>query len=175
MTLTDESVGGTTIAVQDGRTDSIYERITSMSGDYDYILFEGGTNDVSLSIRLGEITDGVNAEFDTTTVLGALEGICQFLNTYYFNAQKLFIFVNKRVDGYFNKTNEMFAKMKEVLKKWGIPYIDIGNVTNLGNWNDTVASDYFLADKLHSTLKAYKKFYLPYVEKTLTFGGYINT
>lgn len=175
MTLTDESVGGTTIAVQDGRTDSIYERITSMTGDYDYILFEGGTNDVSLSIRLGEITDGVNAEFDTTTVLGALEGICQFLNTTYFDAQKLFIFVNKRVDVTFNKTNETFAKMKEVLKKWGIPYIDIGNVTNLGNWNDTVASDYFLADKLHPTLKAYKKFYLPYVEKALTFGGYINT
>ena len=175
MALTDESVGGTTIAVQDGRTDSIYERITSMTGDYDYILFEGGTNDVSLSIRLGEITDGVNAEFDTTTVLGALEGICQFLNTTYFDAQKLFIFVNKRVDVTFNKTNETFAKMKEVLKKWGIPYIDIGNVTNLGNWNDTVASDYFLADKLHPTLKAYKKFYLPYVEKALTFGGYINT
>ena len=175
MTLTDESVGGTTIAVQDGRTDSIYERITSMTGDYDYVLFEGGTNDVSLSIRLGEITDGVNAEFDTTTVLGALEGICQFLNTTYFDAQKLFIFVNKRVDVTFNKTNETFAKMKEVLKKWGIPYIDIGNVTNLGNWNSTVAGDYFLADKLHPTLKAYKKFYLPYVEKALTFGGYINT
>lgn len=177
MTLTDESVGGTTIAVQDGRTDSIYERITSMSGDYDYILFEGGTNDVSLSIRLGEITDGVNAEFDTTTVLGALEGICQFLNTTYFDAQKLFIFVNKRVDVTFNKTNETFAKMKEVLKKWGIPYIDIGNVTNLGNWNSTVAGDYFASetDRLHPSLKAYKKFYLPYIEKALLYGGYINT
>ena len=175
MTLTDRAVGGTTIAVRDGRTDSIYERITSMTGDYDYILFEGGTNDVSTSINLGVITEGVNAEFDTTTVLGALEGICQFLNTNYFNAQKLFVFVNKRVDYYFDKTNETFAKMKEVLNKWGIPYVDIGNVTNLGNWNDTVASYYFLADKLHPTLKAYKKFYLPYIEKALIFGSYINT
>lgn len=177
MTLTDESVGGTTIAVQDGRTDSIYERITSMSGDYDYILFEGGTNDVSLSINAGTITSGFDEEFDTSTVLGALEGICKFLNTNYFEAQKLFIFVNSRVDDYFWKTKEMFAKMKEVLNKWAIPYVDISSVANLGNWNSTVAGDYFASetDRLHPSLKAYKKFYLPYIEKALLYGGYINT
>lgn len=125
--------------------------------------------------KLSKITKTFGEEFDTSTVLGSLEGICKFLNTNYFEAQKLFIFVNSRVDDYFWKTKEMFAKMKEALNKWAIQYVDISSVANLGNWNDTVASDYFLADKLHPTLKAYKKFYLPYVEKALTFGGYINT
>lgn len=177
MTLTDESVGGTTIAVQDGLNNSIYERVTSMTGDYDVILLNGGTNDVSLSIDAGTITSGFDDEFDTSTVLGSLEGICRFLNTNYFEAQKLFIFVNSRVDDYFWKTKEMFAKMKEVLNKWAIPYVDISSVANLGNWNSTVAGDYFASetDRLHPSLKAYKKFYLPYIEKALTFGGYINT
>ena len=64
--------------------------------------------------------------------------------------------------------------MKEVLEKWGIPYIDISKVTNLGYWNSDVASPYFKDDKLHPTLKAYQEFYFPYVENALLYGGYIN-
>lgn len=186
MTLTDAAKGGTTLAVNQEinqtnlNAESIYERMTSMTGEYDVILFEGGTNDVTYNVQgkveLGVITDEYDEDFDTSTTLGALEGICQHLNTNYFDAQKLFIFVNSRIDDTYLSTSALvFAKMKEVLEKWSIPYIDISKANNLGNWNDTVANEYFISDGLHPNLSGYKKFYLPYIEKALLYGGFINS
>ena len=53
--------------------------------------------------------------------------------------------------------------------------IDLSAVNNLGHWNNTVALDYYADnDTLHPNLKAHKEFYLPYIEKALLYGGYIN-
>lgn len=177
MTLTSKAVGNTTLAIRDGQVSSILGRVLNMTGGYDYILLDGGTNDVTYDVPLGEITEGTNVTFNEETrktLLGALEEICQFLNTNYCKAKKLFIFPNARVDGTFTETQETFSKMKEVLKKWGIPYIDIGTITSLGLWNDEIKSEYFV-DSIHPNLKAYEDFYVPYIEKALLYGGYINT
>lgn len=189
MNLTSEAVGNTTLAVHpdnglilDGKGNpcvSIYERVLnniSSNSQYDYIILDGGTNDItklaSGKIELGVIADGVNADFDTSTILGALEATCKHLNTTQLKAKKLFIFVTNRVE-MLKLTKEVFYKMKLVLNKWGIPYIDLSNINSLGRWNDTVAKDYFV-DGIHPNAVAYKEFYLPYIEKALLYGGYVG-
>lgn len=184
MELTSKAIANTTLAVYSGNGDnkSIYERVVSnvtAENKYDYIFLDGGTNDVTRNIPLGVMTDGVDDEFDTSTILGALEATCKHLNTVQLTAKKLFIFVTNRVEK-LKVTKDTFAEMKKVLNKWGIPYIDLSNVNSLGRWadpdnpSDTVAKDYY-ADDIHPNLKAYKEFYLPYIEKALLYGGYIST
>lgn len=178
MTLTSRAVGGTTIAVHpdNGDNKSIYERVVSnvtSDSKYDYIILDGGTNDITKSIELGTITDGVDSKFDTSTVLGALEATCKHLNTVQLTAKKLFVFVTNRVE-MLKTTKDTFSKMKQVLNKWGIPYIDLSTINSLGRWNDTVAEDYF-ADEIHPNLEAHKEFYLPYVEKALLYGSYCGS
>ena len=181
MNLTSRAVGNTTLAVHSSNGDnkSIYERVVSnITSDkqYDYIILDGGTNDITKlagnALQLGIITDGVDADFNTSTILGALEATCKHLNTTQLKAKKLFIFVTNRVD-MLKLTKEVFYKMKQVLSKWGIPYIDLSNINSLGRWNDTVAKDYFV-DGIHPNVMAYKEFYLPYIEKALLYGGYVG-
>lgn len=193
MSLTSRAVGGTTLAVHpdNGDNKSIYERvIENITSDskYDYIILDGGTNDITKlfngTISLGVITDGINEEFDTTTILGALEAICLHLNTTQLTAKKLFVFPTSRVE-MLKITNEVHAEMKKVLCKYGIPYIDLSNLNSLGHWDSNVAKDYYatitnangeeVPDPLHPNIEGHKKFYLPYIEKALLYGSYIGS
>ena len=183
MTLTSEAVGNTTLAVQnidkDGNGDgtSIYERVVSnVTSDtqYDYIILDGGTNDITRLDdgvdNLGTITDGFNNAFDTSTVLGALEGICKHLNTTQMTAKKLFIFVTLRTK-LPKLTKEVTSKMKQVLNKWGIPYVDLSEINSLATWNEDILKEYYV-DEIHPSFESHKEFYFPYIEKALLYGSY---
>ena len=56
MILTKTAVSSTTLAVRDGRTDSILERVKAHTGSYDYILLEGGFNDLFNGVTLGTLS-----------------------------------------------------------------------------------------------------------------------
>lgn len=173
MELTKGAVNGATLLVDDTHTNSICKRITQLTGEYDYIIFDGGINDVSQSLPLGSKTYHYNGGYDTTTTLGALEQICYYLVTNYFDSKKLFIIVHKilEVDNPVVPTKEgdMFNAIKEVLQKWGIPYVNIYN-TNLGAFNSVINNAYFklnsygAGDRVHPTKEAYEKFYMPLIE-----------
>lgn len=174
MVLTKGAVNGATLLVDDTHTNSICKRITQLTGEYDYIIFDGGINDVSQSLPLGSKTYHYNGGYDITTTLGALEQICYYLVTNYFDSKKLFVIVHKilTVDNPVIPTKEldMFNAIKEVLQKWGIPYVDIYNDTNLGAFNSDINNAYFKlnssgeGDRVHPTKDAYAKFYMPLIE-----------
>lgn len=174
MELTKGAVNGATLLVDDTHTNSICKRITQLTGEYDYIIFDGGINDVSQSLPLGSKTYHYNGGYDTTTTLGALEQICYYLVTNYFDSKKLFVIVHKilTVDNPVIPTKERdaFAEIKDVLIKWGIPFVDIYNDTNLGAFNSVINNAYFKlnssgeGDRVHPTKEAYEKFYMPLIE-----------
>ncbi len=197
MNLTCYAVGNTTLAVhpdngnikdsEGNPSTSICERILnniSIDTPCDFFIFDGGTNDNTKKIPLGVITDGINEEFDTTTILGALEAICLHLNTTQLTAKKLFVFPASRVE-MLKITNEVHAEMKKVLCKYGIPYIDLSDINSLGHWNSDVAEKYYakikdtngkeVPDPLHPNIEGHRIFYLPCIEKALLFGGYIGS
>lgn len=177
MNLTKGAVNGATLLVDDTHTNSICNRITQLTGNYDYIIFDGGINDVSQGLPLGSKTSHYKGGYDVTTTLGALEQICYYLTINYFAAKKLFVIVHKilTVDDPVVPTKErdMFNAIKDVLNKWGIPYVDVYNDTNLGAFNTNINNNYFkinssgVGDRVHPTKDAYAKFYMPLIESKI--------
>ena len=75
MPMTKNTVNGSTLAIRDGRTDSILEKLQEdITEAYDYIVLEGGMNDLFNKVPIGVISqDFIGGAFDTTTLSGAME------------------------------------------------------------------------------------------------------
>ncbi len=174
MLLTKGAVSGATLAIKADSDNSICKRIISMTGDYDYIIFDGGVNDVSQNLTLGSMTSHYKGGYDTTTTLGALEQICYYLVTNYLTAKKLYIFTHKIINVSNpvtpDKMTNYYIAIKSVLNKWGIPYVDLFSECNLYALNDTVNNTYFklnssgVGDRVHPNKESYAKFYMPLIE-----------
>ena len=169
MRLVNRSKGGTTLALRDDRSDSIYERIRELDGEYDYLLIEGGYNDVFRGLSLGSPTHSRSSEdFDLHTIYGATDEICRILQTKYPDTKKLFVLGHKMKDEYEIPQQHAWNAIKETLNKWGIPYIDIYEETGLTS--DEYDREYQVFnqdDGIHPTKKAYEKFYVPVIEEKL--------
>ena len=168
MKLTNPSAGGATIAKKEDETftNIILDRILAMTEEYDYILVEGGTNDYADGVPLGEITDTYTdtTQFDLYTTLGALEMICYFLVNNYYKSKKLFILAHKNIKK-IDLQKQYWTAMKEVLNKWGIPYVDLSEETNLCAWTEEIGLQYFKeAGGIHPNKEAYGTFYINLIE-----------
>ena len=108
----------------------------------DYIILEGGTNDADLlhltdnpDEKMGVISNNYLGEYDTSTFIGAVETLFYKAITYYPTKKIGFIIAHKMgaiKDQY--KTayrNVYFDKIRELCKKWGIPYLDLWNECHL--------------------------------------------
>ncbi len=166
MTLTKTAVGGTTIAKREGITDSILERVKAHPEPFDYIVLDGGMNDVFQAVPLGLLSDGYEAALDETTFIGALESLCKELNTVHFGQKCLFILIHKKPGTPNQKT--YFDAAITALEKWSIPYIDMRKETNLAAWTTSIGTEWFQeAAGTHPLLNTYKKYYVPLIEARL--------
>ncbi len=169
MSLVNLAKGGTTFAYRQGRNDSICERIENMQGDYSYILFEGGYNDVFRGLPLGSVSDGKNpSDFDLFTMCGALEKICFEMKSKYPNTKKLFVLGHRLNDKYQARQEQAWKLIVKILDKWEIPYVDITAETGFDSDcyeadNQIFAND----DGVHPTQYAYDKYYVPPIESKL--------
>lgn len=169
MTLTNAAVSGTTLGYKDSDptyTDSIPTRmIANLTGHtYDYILFNGGFNDLS-HCQLGTMTPDYTTTPDPTTTLGGLETICKWLMENMPSTKKLFILEHRWTNA---NQPTYWSAMVQVLKKWGIPYVDIYEGTQLYELNQTLKDNWFyLSDGLHPNTAAYTKFYVNKIAKAL--------
>ena len=164
MYMTKKAVSGTTIAIRDGYTNSILERVKAMTADYDYIVLEGGYNDCVQKVPLGTITTGYQTDVDESTFIGAMESICKFLCTNYFEKKKLFIVPHRTLN---TEVNSYYDSAITVCKKWGIPTIDLRDECNLIPFiGETVQTQYFEGANtgVHPTEQGYRVFYVPKIE-----------
>ena len=164
MYMTKKAVSGTTIAKRDGYTNSILERVKAMTADYDYIVLEGGYNDCVQKVPLGTITTGYQTDVDESTFIGAMESICKFLCTNYFEKKKLFIVPHRTLN---TEVNSYYDSAITVCKKWGIPTIDLRDECNLIPFiGETVQTQYFEGANtgVHPTEQGYRVFYVPKIE-----------
>lgn len=134
MTYTNYGVGGTRISTYNSSGNSILERISSMDSDTDYAIFEGGINDAqnSDSTPKGTLTNGyptsLNSDgewtaLDTSTFYGAMEQLCIKARYKWKNAKIGFILIYKARAK--DNQEEYMNIQKEVLEKYGIPYLDL--------------------------------------------------
>lgn len=170
MTLNKIAVCGTTLAVRENdNNNSIFYKLTHISGSYDYIVFDGGINDNSVNVTTGEVTEKFNSEFDTSTTVGALEAICKYLITNYPDAKKLFVIAHEKIpQATMNRNISYLARMAECIKaleKWGIPYVDM---TRTQLKKSVVEQSSYFSDNTHPNAAGYA-IYCKEVEKALLY------
>ena len=177
MKLTQKAVPGTTLAVQDDKTGndkSITERVLEMKGKYDFILLEGGYNDLFQKIQIGTVTDSNNksGNYDKYTTAGAVETICYFLKKNYPDTPTLFVLCQQRND--ISNISEYWNVIKSALDKWNIPYIDISEETEFSNINETISNQYFRytekdgkGDGTHPLKYAHEKIFTPIIQEKM--------
>ena len=177
MALTNNAVSGGTLASETYRNGVARHWISSSFENLpmtDYIIFNGGANDRSLSGNgqgepaVGAISDGYDAALDLTTTLGGLEHCCKLLRTKYVTCKSGFIFPH-RIWGYVDYWDTIYrVKMKEVLEKWGVPYLDLSDIAPPLNRIDTLKTAYTNnGDGWHPNELGYKLFYCDVVEEWL--------
>ena len=177
MILTNGAVSGTSLAIREGRTDSICERIKALTGTYNYIVVSGGTNDAFASIPLGSMVTDTNqqylAEFDTSTTIGAVEEICRTLIYNFPESKKLFVLTHRLLNGngttWSNSLQDKYWDgIIKVLDKWGIPFIDMRDFP-FASFNNVYLANYFGESETmgtHPNTLGYKIFYVdPITEK----------
>ena len=98
--------------------------------DYDYIILQGGINDMHKDKKLGEISEGFEKyEFDDKTFVGGLEKLFYYTKKYNPDSKIGFIitYETPNYDWGDKVTNrdEQNKLIKEVCEKWEIPYLDL--------------------------------------------------
>jgi hypothetical protein len=106
----------------------IYNQLTSLPNDADYIIMQGGLNGITQEATQsapwgwGEISDSFETNFDTVLQIPCLEAMCKYVVTTFPNKKWGFI-INYQIGSYayWQQKSEL---IKQVLDKWGIPYLD---------------------------------------------------
>ena len=168
MNMTKLAISGTTIAKRENLTNSILERVlTNSANSYDYVIIEGGLNDMFQNIELGTISEGFMGIFNDYTFTGALEHLCRALVMNCASAKKGFILTNRKVNSYMDAQKIYWDRAKEVLEKWSIPYIDLSTKSGCLPLNDTLLNRYFfipsggtVGDGTHPNELGYKTFFV---------------
>lgn len=122
MVSNNYGIGGTTMAVRADRTNSFVERIETYSKDVDYVIVMGGAND-TVSVPLGAITTGYDAELDKTTFYGACEWMCRYIMENY-SEKKYGLIVPFHIAST-ALSGEWGDAIVAVCKKWGMPCLDL--------------------------------------------------
>lgn len=181
MTLQNIAVSGGTIAsgTQDSGTDRhwIAETMSDLADDGDYYIIEGGVNDYSLNVPLypsGESAVRTNIKTtypsDLTSFTEAMEAICYELVVNHTGKKHGFIIPHKL--SYLDWTSNSESKtymaykdaQKQILKKWGIPYLDLSEVSGMDTIFDSIASAYTSSsDRYHPNQRGYEQFYVPHI------------
>lgn len=177
MKLTQKSMPGTTLAQQNGKTGnfkSIMERVLEMKGKYNFILLEGGFNDLFQRIEIGAVTPSSNksGKYNRFTTAGAVETICWFLKKNYANTPVLFVLPHEKYNNTLQKN--YWSAIKTALNKWGIAYIDFSACTQLGGINSTICNQYFRfaetenkGDAIHPLKYVHQTVYAPLIQEKL--------
>ncbi len=161
-TYVKEAVSGTTL-VNNG-SNSYISRLQSVdkSAQFDIFVCQLSTNDATQNKPLGEVSAGGTAEFDTSTVCGAIEYIITYaMQTW--NCPVVF-YTNAYYD------NDNYAAMVEALNsiagKYDICVIDMYSDES---FNSITEEEYtlYMADEIHPTRAGYLLWWTPYMENYL--------
>lgn len=162
--LTKEAVSGTTLA-DNGSNSYVQRMLSKIPKDAQFELFicQLSTNDASKKISLGAISDSKNlADFDTTTVTGAMEYIIAYAQETW--GCPVVFFTGSRYDsiGY----EAMVSRLLELQEKWDIGVLDLWSSDDFNNISDADRKIY-MADDIHPTKAGYRDWWGPEMERQL--------
>lgn len=151
-----EAVSGTTLA--DINESSYISRLKKADAHFsaDIFICQLSTNDASLKIAPGEISESFDIDaFDTLSVAGAIEYIIAYVKE---NMKcRIVFYTGTRFDS--PAYEDMVSLLLMIKKKWDIEVIDLWN----DPMNDIPQELYkkYMSDPIHPTLKGYAEWWLP--------------
>jgi len=180
LTLVNKATTGSQLSSENAGKDHICENIIKdVNGDYDYLFIEGGNNDYYFNAKPGKVTPAGTKEFDMNTTCGALEAALSHLKENSPKTKVIFILIHnaggrattKNGIGY--TFNDYANGIREVCKKYGVSVADCLKDsgfetadTNLSNQYTHKFNGVFpTGDGVHPTEEAYRKFYMPLIDK----------
>ena len=166
MQWTNAGVNGATIT--EGNN-SVTDQIKKYKdNNYDYIIMQGGINDLHKEVVLGEVSDSFERDaFDDKTFAGGLEKLFYYAKKYNPDSKFGFIITYQTPNTSYikdltirEKQNEL---MREICDKWEIPYLDLydgvvydnGVITSYSDLLKVDTGEYFYNDRLTEIHLAY--------------------
>jgi lysophospholipase L1-like esterase len=133
MQLQNVAIGGGTITAEQYYSEEhkprhwISRTIDQMDADADYAIVEGGVNDASLRVPMGEISQGFAAKLDDTTFCGAFESMLRQLTIRYAGKKIGYVAVHKMTVEYSTEDDAFgyYQMAKRCCEKWGVPFCDL--------------------------------------------------
>ena len=162
--LTKEAVSGTTL-VDTGKNSYVQRLQNNLPKDAQFDLFicQLSTNDATSKRPLGEISESKElADFDTTTVAGALEFIICYAKQTWDCPVVFFTGSHYDSDAY----DAMVNLLLELEDKWGICVLDLWTDEAFNAISDENRSLY-MSDKIHPTKAGYRDWWGPEMERQL--------
>lgn len=147
----------------------ICRRIDQMSETAEYAILEGGVNDASLEVTLGEISNGYYTPvLDDTTFYGAFES-CLKQMTIRFSGKKIGYIIPHQMANGMRPGADYYNAVIACCKKWGVPVLDLS--TEIPPFNffptsgdsplHTMRETYTASgDGWHPTEAGYRKYYV---------------
>ena len=138
----------------------------------DYILLDGGGNDILNEVEPGTINPDEYADassFSSTTIVGAFERFAINAQKYIPNAKIVFFNLYKlhpvatNVD--YSTQREVWELLRQACKKYGIRYVDLWNE---GNFTPYISEQFntFMSDWIHINEAGYRRFW-PLIKSAL--------
>lgn len=155
---------------------SIFSQIATLDNDCDIIIISGGINDAeyySDDTYWGQVSGGYEAELDPATFCGAFEGTLKMALNKFPGKPIIFVFEHRMTQPYQSIYGQHFENMQlplmlEMLKKWGIPYVDLFHETPSITYTPGYIALYSFDNKgVHPNIAGYRKFYTPHVESAI--------
>ena len=149
-----------------------------MSDIADIVCFEGGINDYWGKRTLGTMTpmSDWTGELDESTLIGALESIFRKSLNKWKGVPICMIFTHPILNTRWNTgysgghtMEQQTEALKEVCKKYSIPFVDLMNESGGFNCNlDYISAKYTTnSDGCHPNEVGYKRYYVPQIIKML--------
>lgn len=153
----------------------ISNSIANIDSSCDLICIEGGVNDYSNSVPLGELTPAYNSSLNTNTFYGSLEKM--FRDCYNLKPGiPVFYVISHNANNAYLKNNSIHLSFKDYIvaikntcKKYGIKVVNLcENSTFNTGLSDTLKNNYTAnSDGLHPNKNGYNKFYVPIINECI--------
>ncbi len=161
--LVKEAVSGTTLTDLDGN--SYVSRLKKNIEEPKINLFicQLSTNDATKNLKLGEVSESKSmTDFDTKTVIGAMEYIIRYVQTTWDCPVVFFTGSKYNSTAYSNMVDALY-KLRD---KWGIGVLDLYNNDDFNAISEEDRA-IFMADDIHPKRAGYRDWWGPEMEKQL--------
>ena len=179
LNYTEYAFRGSAINIHNAdQTKVVYNQLTAAdSGTPDYIIFNGLTTDVSnitesseIRLNMGTISDGFDAELDTTTFCGSFETILRLMKEKYPTAKIIYVTPHKMATKKAEGMRMLVETAIQICEKWGITVADVYHRSGL-DLSDADMKSMYSADGCHLNKLGYDTFYVPVIiEKMVELG-----